>query len=123
MKLPRPVIFFGAFATVVLVIVIFATLLLPRLIDSRLIRETVSSELLSKSQGSVIFGKIVFRWFPRPYLIIENAEVSFDAGAQASIRSAEIYPSLFYLLTGSWVLRRALLLEPKLQIHLPVSAA
>ena len=123
MRLPRPVVFLGALTTIVLVIVLFGTLLVPRLIDSRLIRDKISSELLSKSHGSVIFGKIDFRWFPRPYLIIENAEASFDASTQVSIRSAEIYPSFFYLLTGRWVLRRALLLEPKLTMRLPDSPA
>jgi AsmA-like protein len=119
MKLPRPVIYLGVIATVALVIVAAGALLLPRLIDSRLIKDKISSELLKKTHSSVTFGKIVFLWLPQPRVVIENAELSFADKAQGSIRSVIIYPSLVYLLTGRLVVRRALLQEPKITMRLP----
>lgn len=123
MKLPRPVIFLGTLVTVVSVLAVGVALLLPRLIDSRLVRDKISAELLKKSQGSVVFGKIAFLWFPRPRVVIENAELSFADKAQGSIRSVTIYPSLVYLLAGRLAVRRVLLQEPKLTLRLPENSA
>jgi len=123
MKPPRPVVFLGAIAATVLVLVLCGALLIPRLVDSRLIRDKISAELLSKSHGRVTFGKINFLWFPRPRVVIENAELTFAGKTQSSIRIATIYPSIFYLLTGRLVVRRALLQEPKLRMRLPESSA
>ena len=119
MKLPRVVIFLGALAAVITVIFFLGAVLLPRLVDSELIKETISSRLAKKSAGNLTLGKIALLWFPRPTVVIEGAEVSFNEKARGSIRIAKIYPSIFYLLTGRLVVRRALLQEPKLSIRLP----
>jgi len=55
--------------------------------------------------------------------VIENAEASFEDSAQVSVRSARIYPSVLHMLTGRLVVRRTLLQEPRLRIHLPESSA
>jgi len=119
MKLPRPVLLISALAAPVLISVLFGIFLLPRLLDSRLIREKISSRLVKKIAGSVTLGKVVLLWFPRPNVVIENAELTFDDKIQGSIRSARIYPSIFYLFTGRLVVRRALLEQPKIKISLP----
>jgi AsmA-like protein len=119
MKLPRPVVLISALAAPVLISVLFGIFLLPRLLDSRLIREKISSRLVEKIAGSVTLGKVVLLWFPRPNLVIENAELTFDNTIQGSIRSARIYPSIFHLFTGRLVVRRALLEQPKIRIFLP----
>lgn len=113
------VIFLGALAAVITVIFFLGAVLLPRLVDSELIKETISSRLAKKSAGSLTLGKIALLWFPRPTVVIEGATISFNEKAHGSIRSAKIYPSIFYLLTGRLVVRRALLEEPKLSIRLP----
>jgi hypothetical protein len=119
MKLPRVVIFLGIPVVLVIIIVVSSALLLPRLIDSQLVREKISSELVKKTAGSVTFGTISFLWFPRPTVLIENAKISFDDVTQGSIQNTKIYPSIFYLLTGRLVVSRTLLQEPKFRIHLP----
>jgi AsmA-like C-terminal region len=123
MKLPRPLIFLSILAATVLIVVVFGILSLSWLIDSQPIRDKVSAELEKKTEGSVVVGKIVFVWLPRPSVLIENAQVSFDDRIQGSIRSAKFVPSLFYLLAGRLVLRRVLLEQPKITIRLPEPAA
>src|SRR5512135_1825231 len=100
MKSPRAVMFLGGVAAVVMIVVVFSALLLPRLVDSRFIKDKVSSELSKKTAGSVSFAKIALSWFPRPTVLIENTEISFHDRVQGSIRTTKIYPSILYLLTG-----------------------
>lgn len=118
MKLPRSVVLISAIAAV-LIIVLSGIFVLPRLIDSRLIRDKISSELEKKTEGRVIVGKIAFLWVPRPAVQIEKAEIVFASGTQVSIQRTRIYPSIFYLLTGRVVVHRAVLQAPKLKIRLP----
>jgi hypothetical protein len=122
MKLSRPAIVLGALAAVVLLIVVLGALLLPRLIDSQMVKAKLSAELAKETGGILKVGKIVLLWFPRPYVVVENIEMSFDGGIQASVRNAKIYPALFYLFTGRLVARQAFLQEPKVSIRLPESS-
>jgi hypothetical protein len=119
MKLPRAVILIGALAAVAIVTVSFSALLVPWLIDSRLIRDKISSEFAKKSGVSVSFGKIALLWLPRPTVVLDNAEISFGDETYGSIRTVKIYPAVYYLLIGRVVVRRALLQEPRLRIRLP----
>ncbi len=71
----------------------------------------------------MIFDKIALLWFPRPTLVIENAEISLEDNTRASIRSVRIYPSIYHLLTGRLIVRRALLQEPRITFRVPQHAA
>jgi hypothetical protein len=122
MKLSRPALVLGGLAAVCLFISIFSALLLPRLIDHYIIRDKLSAEFAKKAGGILTVGKIALLWFPRPYVMIENIEMSFDGGTQASVRNAKIYPSIFYLFTGRLVARRAFLQEPQVSIRLRESS-
>jgi AsmA-like C-terminal region len=118
MKLPRALIFTGAIAAVLIVATVASGLLLSWLIDRQPLRQKISSELATKTGGSVVLGKIAVLWFPRPTVVVENAEISFGAAIHGSIRTVKIYPSILHLLTGQLVVRRAHLQEPRLSIHI-----
>jgi hypothetical protein len=118
MKLPRPVIFLSAVAIVVLVIGAFGALLLPRLLDSQLIRERISAELAERFTGSLIIGKVTVPGFPRPRVVMEGVELSFGDTTDGSIRAVEIFPSTFHLLTGRLVIRHVQLEQPKIRVRL-----
>jgi len=120
MKLARLGIFLSVVAAVVLVIGVSGALLLPHLIDSQIIKDRIRSEL-EKTTVSMTFDKVALLWFPRPSVVIDNAELSFADKNQGSIRTLRIYPSIFYLLTGRLVVRRASLQEPKFRVYLPES--
>ena len=113
MKLPRAITFAGAAAALVIIAAVATVLLVPWLIDSRQIKDKISSKLIERTYGSVTFDKITLLWFPRPTLIIENTEISFEDNTRASIRSVTVYPSIYHLLTGRLIVRRAFLQEPK----------
>jgi hypothetical protein len=58
MKLRRVIIWFGVSAAVIVVILIFSALLLPRLIESQLVKEKIGSLLAEKTGGHLTLGKI-----------------------------------------------------------------
>jgi hypothetical protein len=122
MKLPRALIFVGTAAAVAVAVAAASVLVAPWLIDSRLVKDKISSELAKRTHGSLTFDKIALVWFPRPTVSIENAEISFEDQARASIRSVKIYPSIYHLLTGRLIVQQALLQEPRLRIRLPQSS-
>src|SRR5688500_12963863 len=98
MKLPRVITFAGAAAAVILVAAVATALLAPWLIDSQLVKDKISSELVKRTYGRMTFGKMTLLWFPRPTLVIENAEISLEDNTRASIRSLRIHPSIYHLL-------------------------
>lgn len=109
----------GVAIAVVTVLLVFTALLLPRFIDHELIRTRISSELAKSTSGKVTFGKITLLWFPRPAVLVDNTKLSFGEQSQGSIRSLKIYPSIFHLFIGRFVLQRALLREPRITVRLP----
>jgi hypothetical protein len=122
MKLPRPAIFLSIITAAVLVLGVCGALLLPRIVDSRMIKEKISAELAKRFAANLVIGKIELLWFPRPSVVIENTELSFDDSNRASIRAVNVYPSMIHLLIGRLVVSRALLIEPKLTLRLLESA-
>lgn len=122
MKLPRASVILAIVAASILSSVLLGIFLLPRLIDSRFVREKISSELQEKINGGVTLGKIAFRWLPRPVVRLEKTEIVFDDRTRGSIQRTEIYPSVFSLLRGRVILDRAVMHAPMLRIHLAAPA-
>jgi hypothetical protein len=52
-------------------------------------------------------------------LVIDNTEISLEDNTRASIRSVRTYPSIYHLLTGRIIMRRALLQEPRTTYRVP----
>ena len=119
MKFARPAIVVGILAAVLLMMGLFGALLLPGIVDSRMIRERIEAALPKDSVESLMIGKIALVWFPRPSLVLENADVAFAEGAQGSIAALKLYPSILDLLLGRLIVRRVLLLAPALKVSLP----
>jgi hypothetical protein len=119
MKLRRVIICCGVSAAVTVLIVIFSALVLPRLIDSQLVKEKIGSLLSEKTGGHLTLGKIELQWFPRLVVVIENAAFSIDK-SQGAIQAIRVYPSILHLLSGRVVVSRLRLQEPRVKIRLPL---
>jgi AsmA-like C-terminal region len=122
MTVRRLVIGLGGFVALILLILVFGALLIPRLIDGQLVRQKISSIMAEKTRGTVTLAKIDLLWFPQPTVVIENAEISIDENIRGTIRTIRVYPSILYLLTGSVVLRRARFEGPQVKIRLSEQA-
>jgi hypothetical protein len=122
MKLPRPLLFLAASAAVLLIVFIFGALLVPRLLDSRAIREKIGAELAKRFAGRVTVGRVTIPGFPRPRVVMENVEASFAETTTVSIKTLELFPSLLHLLRGRVLLRRVRVEKPAISIRLPESS-
>jgi hypothetical protein len=122
MKLPRPAVLIWAFAAFVIVSVVIAALLLPRLIDSQLVKDKIAAQLADQGKGRVRLGRISTQWYPRPGVVVENAEFS-DNETRGLIQTARIYPSIYHLITGRLVVHRVVLEKPELISSLPANSA
>ena len=123
MKLPRSFLFLSTVAGIAFIIIVAGAWLLPRLVDSQLIHDKISAQFATKSQGRLSFKKLEILWFPRPRAVFENVAIALNGETRGAIRSVEIYPSIFELLRGRWVVREAMLKNPQVHTRTPPRSA
>ena len=119
MKVRRAIIWSGGIAAVFVAIALVGLLLLPRLIDSQLVKTKLGALITEATQGDATIGKIDLVWLPRPAVVIEGVHLDSAREAQGRIRKVTIYPSILNLLIGRLVAQQALLEEPEVRFHLP----
>ncbi len=119
MTLRRAIIVLGGIAAGGLVILITAAILLPRLIDTQVVKSRIGALVIEEGKGDVSVGKIDLVWLPRPSIVIDGVALNFDKNTAGTIRRVTVYPSIFYLLAGRLIARRARFQEPKFRFQLP----
>jgi|GEM_PF-6600582 len=122
-KLPRVLVRLSVLAAAGFTVIAAGVWLIPRFLDSQLIRDKVSAELATRFQGRLSFSKLSVLWLPRPRVIVENAAIVFDDENRGSIRSVQIYPSILELLQGRWVVREASLQSPEFHTRIAQRSA
>ena len=101
------------------VILLFAVLLLlPRILDSQAVRETIRAFLLTKTNGNVAFGTIDLTWRPKPAVVVRGATLTFADTISGKIQSIEVYPSIMGLLRGRLDISRVEVVSPAIAVHL-----
>ena len=106
------------------VILLFAVvLLLPRILDSQTVRETIRAFLLTKTNGNVAFGNIDLTWLPKPAVVVHGATLSFTDKITGRIQSIEVYPSIVGLFRGRLDISQVEVTGPALAVHLPEPGA
>jgi len=101
-----------------IVMLFVLALLLPRILDSQTVRETIQAFLLSKTNGNVAFGNIDLTWLPKPAVIVRGATLSFADKVSGKIQSIEVYPSLVGLFRGRLDISRVEVVSPAIAVHL-----
>ena len=61
-----------------IVMLFVLALLLPRILDSQTVRETIQAFLLSKTNGNVAFGNIDLTWLPKPAVIVRGGACAYE---------------------------------------------
>jgi hypothetical protein len=123
MKLPRASLFLSTVAGIAFILIAAGAWLLPRLVDSQLIHDKISAQFATKSQGRLSFKKLEILWFPRPRAVFENVAIALNEETRGTVRSVEIYPSIFELLLGRWVVREAMLNNAQFHTRIPPRSA
>ena len=119
MKVPSLRTAVGVVAALALILGLTAVFLLPRIIDAEMIKRRISTELTDRFAINVSIGNAELLWFPKPSVVLNKVEISFDGSNPVSIQTVKIYPSLINLLMARLVMRSVLLLGPRSTILLP----
>ncbi len=91
------------FAGAIGVLIIAMLTLAPfasRIIDPKYVKEKILANISQKVTGNIDFQKVDISFFPRPRVIIHQAQLSLSEKAQGTIESLKIYPALVPLLFG-----------------------
>ncbi len=119
MKLRHPALVLGTVAAGIVAMAALGALLLPRMVDSQFIRNRIRAQLGKQFAGHLTIRKIQFFWWPRPNVVVNDAQLSFDESHRASVESLKIYPSITGLLTARFIVRRALLEGFRVNVYVP----
>src|SRR5262245_12261554 len=101
------------------ILLLVAALLLPRVLDSHAVRENVRAFLLSRTDGNVTLDQIDLTWLPRPVVTARNVSFSFGDQLNGRITSIAIRPSLAGLLRGRLHISRVEAASPAVSVTLP----
>ena len=118
MKLRRPTLILSVIAAFIMGVVVLCVLVVPKMVDSQMIKDRIGAELAKQFAGRLSIGKIELLWWPRPRVVIHGAQLFFDENNRASVESLKIYPSIIDLLKARLIVRQALLESPSITVRL-----
>jgi hypothetical protein len=87
-------------AGIILSLLLILILLLPFLIDQKIIRERIMAELSRRLKGQVETQRLSLSFLPHPHATMHQAEIIIPGIARIKASSITTYPSLLNLLKG-----------------------
>ncbi len=92
----------------------------PVLINLEHVKEKILAHLSAKVEGELLYNKIDILYFPRPHVVIHQANLSIPGNIVGNLTWLKVYPSIFPLLTGDVQIERLRIKAPDLELRLPV---
>ena len=108
-----------AIAGAVVVAVLLAAALLPRLIGLDSVRNRIVAEASRRTGGTVTAGRIDFAFFPRPHAIVREASLTIPGTLRGTAESLAVYPQIWPLFAGTVRLARIDAHVPAVHAALP----
>src|SRR5262245_15575800 len=115
----RIIVWLAGLLGTVVVLLLLAALLLPRLLDSQTVRERIRTFVLTKAKADVAISQVGFRWFPRPAVTMRGVSVSFGKEVTGKLQAITARPSVAGLLRGDVDVSRVELSGLALSLALP----
>lgn len=107
------------FSGLLLLCAVVAVFLLPRLINTEMVRGRVTSILSHKLSGSVSFQDADVSLFPVPSVTIRNASLTIPDKLHGTISAITVFPKVLPLLCGDVRLSKMQIHEPVFTINIP----
>jgi uncharacterized protein involved in outer membrane biogenesis len=101
------------------VLALLLVILIPRIIDSRLVIKKIQHEVLQKFDGNLTFQDIDFSFFPNPHLTLHRVRLSIAGKAEGRMKSLILYPQILPLLKGEVKVRDVHADSPDFTVMLP----
>ncbi len=99
--------------------VFLLAVLVPKLIDSKLVITKIQHEVSQRVRGNVTFQGIEFSYFPAPHIILRDTHLSIAGKAEGRVKSISLYPKILPLLKGNIDVARVYVDSPDFSLRLP----
>jgi hypothetical protein len=85
---------------VVLILLLAAVLIAPKVVDSQTVKARVRSELLKLAGVEIDFDHLILDYFPHPHVIIDRVDLAIPPGVKGKAVSVAIQPKILPLFLG-----------------------
>jgi hypothetical protein len=101
-----------------LVMLFAAAVVLPRLIDSKTLKNKIRSEFSRKVGGKIDFDRLDFSFFPLPHVTLDKASVMLPKKLTGSAEMISVTPKILPLLSGKIGFREIRVQQPDVTVTL-----
>ena len=108
----------GAGAAILLVLLLALAVIVPRLVDSAWLKETIQAEVAKQINGDFAFQKAELSILPSPVVSLQQVSLSIPGTAQANLDTLNVYPRLLPLLLGDIAIAKIIADNPDFSIQL-----
>ena len=119
MKRRKIVIGTVACAFAVLMLLLAAVIIAPKVIDSETVKAKVRSELVKVAGVEIDFDHLILEFFPRPHVIIDRVDLAIPPGVKGKAASVTVQPKLLPLFWGKMKIAGLYLDSAELDYILP----
>ena len=102
-----------------LALLAIAVMLLPRFVNTELVRSKIESTISRDLGGSLNYERIALSILPRPRIILHRLKIEIPGKVSAALESLDIYPALLPLLHGNLQITEVHLERPGVTVALP----
>ncbi len=107
----------------VLILLLTAILIAPKVIDSKAVRDKVRGEIKETAGAEINFKHLVLDFFPHPHLIFDQATLAIPPAVRGKAASIRIRPKVLPLFRGKMQIARLHLDSAELDYTLPEKPA
>jgi hypothetical protein len=118
-KESKKIYWIGAGAAFLLALLLALAVIVPRVVDSAWLKETIQTEVAKQVNGDFDFQKAEISILPAPYVALQQVSLNIPAAAQVNLDTIKVYPKLFPLLLGNIELDKIVIDKPDFSLPLP----
>ena len=113
----------GAGTAFLLILLIGLAVIVPRLVDSAWLKETIQAEASKQVAGDFDFQKAELSILPSPFVSLHQVSLNIPETVQVSLVTIRVYPRLLPLLIGNIELDKIAIDNPDFSLPLPEKSA
>jgi len=118
-KWSKKIYWIGAGAAFLLALLLALAVIVPRVVDSAWLKETIQTEVAKQVNGDFDFQKAEISILPTPYVALQQVSLNIPEAAQVNLDTIKVYPKLFPLLLGNIELNKIVIDRPDFSLPLP----
>ena len=109
----------GAGAAILLALLLALAVIIPKVVNSAWLKETIQAEVAEQVDGDFDFRKAEISILPTLYVVLQQVSLNISEAAQLNLDTIKVYPKLFPLLLGNIELDKIVIDKPDFPLPLP----